>query len=40
LKLRNNGCQAGCRENEMKVLTAETLSPLMRPHNRLTAFAL
>lgn len=32
--LSNNTCQAGCREDDMKVQTAETLAHLTRLHRK------
>jgi hypothetical protein len=33
--LTENGCQAGCREDEMRVETAETPAPLTRLYRKL-----
>jgi hypothetical protein len=34
VKLTGNGCQAGCREDPMKVQTGETPAPFMRMHRK------
>jgi hypothetical protein len=32
--LTNDGCQAGCREDEMRVQTKETLAPLTQLYRK------